>query len=291
MSYFDAAGAAGNLVITLLAGLLGLAVGSFLNVVIHRLPRMMLRESANFVAAERGETLPHADRYNLLLPRSACPHCGTAIAARHNVPLLGWLWLRGRCHACGAAISPRYPLVELITASLFALAAWRFGAAQQGLAIMLCCAFLVALAFIDADTMLLPDDLTLPLMWLGLLLNLNHYLAPLPDAVLGAAAGYVALWLIYWGFKLATGKEGMGYGDFKLMAALGAWLGWQALPFVLLSASALGAIVGIALVLLRRQERDQPIPFGPYLAVAGIMALLFGADWLSFGFYDYWHLP
>jgi leader peptidase (prepilin peptidase)/N-methyltransferase len=287
MSYLDAAATVGNPVIALLAGLLGLAVGSFLNVVIHRLPHMMLRESANFVASERGEALPHADRYNLLLPRSACPHCGAAVRARHNLPLLGWLWLRGRCHDCRVAIGLHYPAVELLTALLFAMVAWRFGATQHGLAVMLCCAFLVALAFIDARTMLLPDDLTLPLMWLGLLVNLNHTLTPLHDAVLGAAAGYLALWLIYWCFRLATGKEGMGYGDFKLMAALGAWLGWQALPFVLLSASALGAVVGIALVLLRRQERDQPIPFGPYLACAGVMALLFGANWLSFGLYDY----
>jgi leader peptidase (prepilin peptidase)/N-methyltransferase len=276
-----------NAFLCLAAGLLGLVVGSFLNVVIHRMPRMMLRETANFVAEERGEALPHADRYDLMLPRSACPHCHAALPARHLVPVLSWLVLRGRCGECKAPIGVRYLAVEVLTAALFALAAWRYGAGVAGLAAMACCAFLLALAFIDAHTMLLPDALTLPLLWLGLLVNLGHRFAPLHDAVLGAALGYAALWSIFWIFKLASGKEGLGYGDFKLMAALGAWLGWQALPFMLLSASALGAAAGIALVLAGRHERGQAIPFGPYLAIAGMLALLYGSDWLSFGIYDY----
>lgn len=279
--------APGNLALSLAAALLGLLVGSFLNVVIYRLPRMMARDTANFIAQERGEALPHTDRFDLLLPRSHCPHCHATPRPWQMVPVLGWLLLRGRCGSCGGAISWEYPLVELLSAALFGLAGWHFGLGLTGAAAMLCCAALLALAVIDAQTMLLPDDLTLPLMWLGLLVNLQNRFVPLHDAVLGAMAGYGALWLIFWVFKLATGKEGLGYGDFKLMAALGAWLGWQALPFVLLSASALGAMVGIALVLAKRHERDQPIPFGPYLAVAGILALLYGADWLSFGIYDY----
>lgn len=287
MSFLDAYGIPHNTAISLMAGLLGLLVGSFLNVVIHRLPKMMLRETANFVAHERGEALPHAGRYDLLLPRSTCPHCQTALPAHHNVPVLSWLLLRGRCGECKAPIGVRYPAVELLTAAVFALVAWHFGAGLTGLAAMTCCAFLIALGCIDAETMLLPDDLTLPLLWLGLLVNLNHRIVPLQDAVLGAAIGYASLWLIFWIFKLATGKEGLGYGDFKLMAALGAWLGWQALPFVLLSASALGAIAGIALVLAKRHERGQAIPFGPYLAIAGMLALLYGGNWLSFGIYDY----
>lgn len=287
MPLLEAYALTNNSAITLAAALLGLLVGSFLNVVIHRLPKMMLRETDNFVAQERGEALPHAGRYDLMLPRSACPHCQTRLPAHHNVPVLSWLLLRGRCGECRAPIGLRYPAVELLAAALFALAAWRFGAGLTGLAIMGCCAFLIALAFIDAETMLLPDALTLPLLWLGLLVNLGHRIVPLPEAVLGAAGGYVLLWLIFWGFKLVTGKEGLGYGDFKLMAALGAWLGWQALPLVLLSASALGAVVGIALVASGRHDRNQAIPFGPYLAIAGMLALLYGSDWLSFGVYDY----
>ncbi|MFS2117525.1 prepilin peptidase, partial [Herbaspirillum frisingense] len=244
MHFLEAYALPGNPALAGLAALLGLLVGSFLNVVIHRLPIMMLRETANFVAMERGEALPHQDRYDLWLPHSACPHCARPLAPWHKLPVLSWLLLRGRCSFCQARISARYPLVELLTALLFALVAWRFGLGATGLAVMLCSAFLIALAFIDADTMLLPDDLTLPLLWLGLLVNLNHRLVALPDAVLGAAAGYGVLWLIFWIFKLVTGKDGLGYGDFKLMAALGAWLGWQALPLVLLLASVMGALLG-----------------------------------------------
>ncbi|WP_432240508.1 prepilin peptidase [Herbaspirillum robiniae] len=287
MLFLEAYAEPNNAFYSLAAAVLGLLVGSFLNVVIHRMPKMMLRETANFVAQERGEALPHTGRYDLLLPRSACPHCETPLPPHHNVPVLSWLLLRGRCGECRAPIGIRYIVVELLTAAIFALAAWKFGAGVTGLAIMACCAVLIALSFIDAETMLLPDDLTLPLLWLGLLVNTAQRVVPLQDAVLGAAAGYAVLWLIFWIFKLATGKDGLGYGDFKLLAALGAWLGWQALPFVLLSASALGALAGIALVVAGRHERGQAIPFGPYLSIAGMLALLYGSDWLSFGIYDY----
>ncbi|WP_443114687.1 prepilin peptidase [Herbaspirillum seropedicae] len=287
MPFLEAYALPGDPILCALAALLGLLVGSFLNVLIHRLPIMMLRESANFVAQERGETPPHHDRYDLWLPSSACPHCATPLPWRHKLPVLSWLLLRGRCGHCQAAISLRYPVVELLTAALFAFAAWRFGLGVTGLAVMACTATLVALAFIDAQTMLLPDDLTLPLMWLGLLVNLTHRLVPLQDAVLGAAAGYGVLWLIFWLFKLITGKDGLGYGDFKLMAALGAWLGWQALPVILLLASAMGAVLGLALMAAGRHRRGQAIPFGPCLASAGLLALLQGLDWLWRGLYDY----
>lgn len=287
MAFFDTYAEPYHAAYAALAGLLGLLIGSFLNVIIHRIPKMMARETANFVAHERGEALPHSDRYNVLLPSSTCPACGTRLPPHHNIPLLSYLFLRGRCGECKAPIAHRYPLVELLTGTLFALIAWHFGIGFHGLAAMTLCAFLIALAFIDLETMLLPDDLTLPLLWLGLLVNLGHRFVPLQDAVIGAAAGYAALWLVYWAFRLATGKDGLGYGDFKLLAALGAWLGWQALPFVLLTACMLGAVVGIALVLMKRQDRDHAIPFGPYLAIAGILALLYGSDWLSFGIYDY----
>jgi len=287
MSFLDALAFPGNAALAGAAALLGLLVGSFLNVVIHRVPLMMLRETANFVAGERGEALPHADRYNLWLPASACPHCAVPLALHHKIPVLSWLLLRGRCAFCANPISARYPLVELLTAMLFALLGWRFGLGLHGVALMVCASFLIALAVIDARTMLLPDDLTLPLMWLGLLVNVVHRLVPLQDAVLGAMAGYGVLWLIYWIFKLATGKEGLGYGDFKLMAALGAWLGWQALPLVLLLASALGAVLGLALMGFGRHQRGQAIAFGPCLATAGMLTLLMGHNWLTQLLYDF----
>lgn len=267
-----------------LAFLLGLLVGSFLNVVIHRLPKMMEAEWQAQCAELRGELppdVPHPEgrtRYNLWQPRSACPHCGHAIAALENVPLLSWLWLRGRCSACGARISARYPLVELLTALLSAAVAWKWGPSVATLGALLLVWALVALAFIDFDTTLLPDSLTLPLLWLGLLFNLNGHFTSLPDAVIGAAAGYLVLWTVYWLFKLATGKEGMGYGDFKLLAAIGAWLGWQMLPVTLLLSSVVGAGVGIAMIALVKHDRRVPIPFGPYLAGGGLVALFFGAD-------------
>jgi leader peptidase (prepilin peptidase)/N-methyltransferase len=262
---------------TLAAGVLGLLVGSFLNVVIYRIPKMMQRESDNYVAHETGKELPHTDRFNLMMPRSACPHCGHQITALENIPVLSWLMLRGKCSACKAPISARYPAIELVTGLLSALLIWTFGSGWMGLATLAFAWFLLAMTMIDFDTQLLPDDLTYPLLWLGLLLNLNATFVPLRDAVIGAAAGYLVLWAIYWLFKLATGKEGMGYGDFKLLAALGAWLGWQMLPTIILLSSVVGALVGIGLIVFAKRGRDKPIPFGPYLAAAGLIALLYGA--------------
>lgn len=257
------------------ATLFGLLVGSFLNVVIHRLPKMMEADWAAQAAELRGETAIEAPRYNLVAPRSACPKCGTQIAAWHNVPVVSWLLLRGRCAHCAAPIPFRYPLVEALTGLLAGSAVAVYGATAAGLGAMLLIFFLVALAFIDLDTQLLPDDLTLPLLWLGLAFNLGGTYVPIASAVIGAMAGYGILWTIYWTFKLVTGKEGMGYGDFKLLAALGAWFGWQALPSIILLASAVGAAVGVSMIVFARHQREVPIPFGPYLAGAGLLALFF----------------
>ncbi|SFA92892.1 type 4 prepilin peptidase 1 Aspartic peptidase. MEROPS family A24A [Collimonas sp. OK607] len=278
--------AAGSLLPTALAAVFGLLIGSFLNVVIHRLPIMMQRESDNYVAHESGKPLPHTERYNLVVPRSACPQCKRQIGALENVPVLSYLALRGKCAGCKTPISIRYPLVEALTGALSALLIWHFGSGWLGLATLVFVYLLIAMTFIDADTQLLPDDLTLPLLWIGLLLNLSGLFVPLQDAVIGAAAGYLSLWTIYWAFKLLTGKEGMGYGDFKLLAALGAWLGWKMLPIVILFSSLVGAAVGIALIVFTRHGRDKPIPFGPYLAAAGLLALLYGRTILEtyFGF-------
>ncbi|AWA04895.1 prepilin peptidase [Aeromonas hydrophila] len=258
--------------------LFSLMIGSFLNVVIHRLPIMLEREwQAEYLGYFNPETQPQQeDRYNLMVPRSACPHCGHAITAMENIPLLSWLWLKGRCRECQAPISARYPLVELLTALLSLVVAATFPPGWGLLAALLLTWVLVALTFIDLDKMLLPDQLTLPLLWGGLLFNLTGRFVPLADAVIGAMAGYLVLWSLYWAFKLLTGKEGMGYGDFKQLAALGAWLGWQALPIVLLLSSLVGAFIGIGLILLRNHHQNKPIPFGPYLAIAGWIALLWG---------------
>jgi len=266
----------GSIFPTVIAGLFGLMIGSFLNVVIHRLPKMMQRESDNYVAHESGKPLPHTDRYNLVVPRSACPHCNHQIAAWENVPVISYLLLKGKCVKCKAPISARYPIVEVLTGAVSALLVWRFGSGFAGLATLVFAYMLIAMTFIDADTQLLPDDLTFLLLWCGLLINISGMFATLPEAVIGAAAGYLSLWSIYWIFKLATGKEGMGYGDFKLLAALGAWLGWKMLPVIVLLSSAVGAIVGIALIVFAKHGRDNPIPFGPYLAAAGMLALLYG---------------
>lgn len=256
--------------------LLGLAVGSFLNVVIHRLPRMLERDWQAQCAELRGEAAGSAPLYNLWTPRSACPSCGHQISARENIPVLSWLWLRGRCASCGAGISARYPLVELLAAILSAAAAREFGFGLAAAGAILFIWALIALAFIDLDTTLLPDDLTLPLLWGGLLFNLFGIFTSLQSAVIGAMAGYISLWGVYWLFKLATGKEGMGYGDFKLLAAIGAWLGWELLPVTILLSSVVGAAAGIAMVLLVRHDRRIPIPFGPYLAGGGVVALFYG---------------
>lgn len=257
------------------AGIFGLLIGSFLNVVIYRVPIMMQRESDNYVAQESGRELPHTERFNLIVPRSACPHCGHRISALENIPVLSWLFLRGRCSECQAQIPWRYPLVELVSGLLAAGLIWHFGSGWQGLSALLFAWLLLAMTGIDLDTQLLPDDLTYPLLWCGLLFNLKATYVPLPDAVIGAVAGYLSLWSVYWLFKLTTGKEGMGYGDFKLLAALGAWLGWKMLPAIILLSSAVGAVVGIALIVFARHGRNKPIPFGPYLAGAGLIALVF----------------
>ncbi|OGA15001.1 MAG: methyltransferase [Betaproteobacteria bacterium RIFCSPLOWO2_02_FULL_66_14] len=256
----------------------GLCVGSFVNVVIHRLPKMMDREWRAQCAELAGREPNVEPRYNLAVPRSACPSCGHRIGALENVPVFSWIWLRGKCSACGAAIGARYPIVELACGVIAAYAASRHGFTLAALGTLFFCCSLIALAWIDFDTQLLPDDLTLPLLWAGLALNLGGTFAPLGSAVMGAIAGYLALWLIYWMFKLVTGKEGMGYGDFKLLAAIGAWLGWQMLPLVILMSSIVGAVVGIALIAFDRDRRGKPIPFGPYLAAAGVIALLWGPE-------------
>ncbi|QDZ28923.1 A24 family peptidase [Noviherbaspirillum sp. UKPF54] len=261
---------------TVVAAIFGLLIGSFLNVVIHRLPKMMQRESDNYVAQESGQPLPHTDKYNIMVPRSACPQCGHQITALENIPILSYLFLRGKCAECKAPISARYPIVELLTGALSGFLVWRFGSGLAGLSTLAFAYLLIAMTFIDLDTQLLPDDLTLPLLWCGLLVNLNSAFVPLNDAVIGAVAGYLSLWSIYWLFKLTTGKEGMGYGDFKLLAALGAWLGWKMLPVIILLSSLVGALVGLSLILFARHGRDTPIPFGPYLAAAGLIALLYG---------------
>ena len=279
------------------AFLLSLMVGSFLNVVIHRLPIMldrqwraqaseMLAEGAATDAGSAADGAPAAApaaRYNLVTPRSACPHCGALIRAHQNIPVVSWLLLGGKCANCKARISPRYPIVELATAVLSAAVVWRFGFHWQSVAALFITWALVALTVIDLDHQILPDLITIPLLWLGLLASLAwqpSLVPPAPtdptSAILGAAAGYLSLWSVYWAFKLLTGKEGMGYGDFKLFGALGAWMGWQMLPLVLLLSAFTGAVVGIGLIVARGRDRNIPIPFGPYLAAAGWIALMWG---------------
>jgi leader peptidase (prepilin peptidase)/N-methyltransferase len=257
--------------------LLGLVVGSFLNVVIYRLPLMMesrwRRDCCELLEVEPGREDPPL---NLATPNSHCPHCKAAIRPWQNIPVLSYLLLGGRCASCGADISPRYPAIELVTGLMTMALAWYFDVSWALLGAMLFTWALISLTMIDVDHQLLPDDITLPLLWLGLLFNLGGTFTDLQAAVIGAMAGYLVLWSIYWLFKLLTGKEGMGYGDFKLLAALGAWLGWQALPLIILLSSLVGAVVGIALMIVKRRGREIPIPFGPYLAAAGWIALLWG---------------
>jgi len=263
-----------------------LVIGSFLNVVIHRLPIMMerdWREQAAELAKTPLKTELPEDRFDLLVPRSRCPSCGTLIKAWQNIPVVSYLLLGGKCSKCRESISARYPLVELMTAGLAALCAWRFGVGLEAVMAIIMTLALVPVAMIDADTQLIPDSIVLPLMWVGLAMSLfapvtgaeTLFIAP-EDAIVGAMAGYLSLWSIYWLFKLITGKEGMGYGDFKLLAALGAWLGWQQLPLIILMSAMVGAIVGIALMVFRKHERSVPIPFGPYLAAAGWITMLWG---------------
>ena len=261
--------------------LLGLVVGSFLNVVILRLPRHMRAELAEACADLRNEAAePVANRWfgldYLISPPSTCPNCGHAIRAWENIPVLSYLLLRGRCSSCSSAIGVRYPLVELATGLLSLLVVLHFGATLAGTAALLLVWALIAMTVIDLDEQLLPDQLTLPMVWVGLLVNISGTFTDLTSAVIGAAAGYLSLWLVFQLFRMLTGREGMGYGDFKLLAVFGAFLGWQLLPQVILLSSLVGAVVGIGLVLLRGRDRQIPIPFGPYLAVAGLIALLWG---------------
>lgn len=258
------------------AALFGLTLGSFLNVVVHRLPKMLEREWREQCAWLQGVGTEAGKPYNLVLPGSACPQCGHTIRWYENIPLLSWLALRGRCSQCHNPIPVRYPLVEALTGILFAAAAWQWGLGQDVLWIWTLLAALVALAFIDFDTQLLPDNITLPLAWLGLLANLEGRFVPLDEAVLGAVAGYLSLWSVFHLFKLLTGKEGMGFGDFKLLAALGAWMGWKMLLPIVLLASVAGAVVGVALILMKGQSRDKPIPFGPWLVIGGGVSLFWG---------------
>jgi leader peptidase (prepilin peptidase)/N-methyltransferase len=262
-----------------LAGLLGLLIGSFLNVVIRRLPRMLERRWAAECADIRGEAAPAAERFDLIAPPSHCPRCGHVIRWHENIPVLGYLALRGRCAACRAPIGLRYPLVELATGALFAWCVWHMPGQLAALAWCGFAAALLALALIDWDTTLLPDDLTLPLLWGGLLASIAGFTGvALADAVWGAVAGYASLWIVHWLFKRIAGKEGMGHGDFKLLAALGAWFGWQALVPIVLMASVIGIIAGLALKFTRGLREGGYVPFGPFLAIAGFTAMLFGSD-------------
>ena len=265
-----------------------LAVGSFLNVVIHRLPIIMQstwrEQCTEFLAAENSSTEDSAateeknEKYNLLIPRSACPKCGHQITALENIPVISYLFLRGRCSDCGAAISMRYPAVELTTAILSVITALHFGYSLQALAALGFTWALIPLFLIDFDHQILPDSITLPLLWSGLLLSLFNLFVDSHTSIIGAVAGYLSLWTIFHVFKLLTGKEGMGYGDFKLLGALGAWVGWQSLPVVILFSSVVGAAIGITLILFKGRDHSQPMPFGPFLAAAGWMTLLWGND-------------
>ena len=257
--------------------LVGLCVGSFLNVVIHRLPKMLERDWKAQCAELRGEEATDEPRYNLFVPRSACPACGHMITPQENIPVVSWLLLGGKCKSCKARISARYPVVEILGGVLAVAAIVAFGATAKGAAACVLLWTLVALTMIDADTQYLPDDLTLPLLWAGLLVNLFGLFAPLYDAVIGAIAGYVSLWSVYWIFKIVRRKEGMGYGDFKLLAALGAWLGWEALLPIVLVSSIAGAVVGIALIVFKGRDHAVPFAYGPYLATAGAITLFFGS--------------
>jgi len=264
-----------------------LLFGSFLNVVIYRLPIMMERDWR--AQAKELEDMPFEDvaetRFNLMTPRSRCPHCGDAIHAWQNVPVLSYLVLRGRCRACKTPISLRYPTIELVTGLLCAFVAWRFGFGPEGIMAIVMTLALVPITMIDADHQLIPDSIVYPLLWIGLGMSLWH---PLPDAnvlfiapdraIVGALAGYLSLWSVYWLFKLVTGKEGMGHGDFKLLAALGAWLGWQSLPTIILMSAVVGATFGIGMIVLRGRDRSVPMPFGPFLAAAGWITMLYGAE-------------
>lgn len=263
----------------LTALIFGVVVGSFINVVVFRLPVMLerrWRDQANEILKPRKTRTRNVKPFNLVHPASHCPHCDHQIRAWENIPILSFLWLRAKCSSCGKSISWRYPIVELVCGVLAAAVAWRYGYGATAIAGILFTWALVALAFIDYDTQLLPDDITLPLLWLGLLANIANIITPLSSAVIGAVAGYGSLWIVYQGFKLITGKEGMGFGDFKLLAALGAWLGWQQLPLIVMLSSLIGAVVGMSFIVFFGRDRGLPIPFGPFLCAAGWVAFMWG---------------
>jgi leader peptidase (prepilin peptidase) / N-methyltransferase len=272
-----------NLVIFIsMSVILGLMFGSFLNVVIYRMPKMMERDWHNNCLALQGKEVPEQTPFTLASPRSSCPKCKHSISALENIPIISYLLLGGKCKACKTSISMRYPLVEALTGALLGLIAYQFGYTYTTLFAWLFTLALIALTFIDFDTQLLPDDITLPLLWLGLLFNLNSGFTDLKSAVIGAVIGYLILWSIYWLFKIVTKKEGMGYGDFKLLAAIGAWFGWQLIPAVILLSSVLGATIGIALIVLKGKSGQTAIPFGPFLALGGIAALFYGQQLARF---------
>ncbi|MBK3845169.1 prepilin peptidase [Stutzerimonas xanthomarina] len=270
--------ASNTLAFVLCALVLGLLVGSFLNVVIHRLPIMMQRDWRAQAREFLELPVEPTTTFNLILPNSHCPQCDHEIRPWENIPLVSWLALRGKCSSCRAPISSRYPLVELLCGVLSGYVAWHFGFSWQAGAMLLLTWGLLAMSMIDVDHQLLPDSLVLPLLWLGLIVNYFGLFAPLPDAVWGAVAGYLSLWSVYWLFKLVTGKEGMGYGDFKLLAMLGAWGGWQVLPLTILLSSVVGAVLGTIMLRIQKADSGTTIPFGPYLAIAGWVALLWGGE-------------
>ena len=259
-----------------LCSIAGLLVGSFLNVVIYRLPKMMERDWRRQCAELSGDPVEGVPPFNIVRPRSACPHCGHKITALENIPVASYVFLRGRCSRCHAPIAARYPGVEILSGLISGFIAWHFGYGVATFAALVFVWAMIALAFIDMDTQLLPDDITLPLLWGGLLINLGDGFTDIRSAIIGAVAGYLALWSVYWCYKLVTGREGMGYGDFKLLAVIGAWLGWQMLPLVILFSSLTGAVVGIGLVLIAKHGRHVPIPFGPYLVGGSFVALFWG---------------
>ena len=265
----------------LLCALIGLIVGSFLNVVILRLPRMLEQTSRQEYYEKEVPSPKTGASISLSRPRSYCPHCSQSIKPWHNIPLISWVLLLGKCAHCGVSISIRYPLVEIVTSALSAATAYKFGFGPECFSALILIWILIALIGIDIDTQLLPDNLTMPLLWSGLGCNIFAIWTTLPSAVLGAMLGYLSLWSVYWLFKLATGKEGIGYGDFKLLAALGAWFGWQAIPLMILLSSSVGAILGVTILLIRQQDSDTPLPFGPYLGGTGILMLFFGDNLIT----------
>ncbi|WP_428239731.1 prepilin peptidase [Gynuella sp.] len=262
--------------LTTIVFIFGLLIGSFLNVVIFRLP-VMMKNSWTIEASEFLELkTPKLDKINLIKPDSTCPKCGHKIRAWENIPVISYLFLKGKCASCKTGISPRYPIIELVTAAFSGLIAWQFGWSMETTYLLVFVWTLISLTMIDFDTQLLPDSLVLPLLWLGLIANLNSTFTSLNEAVIGAVAGYLSLWLVYWLFKLTTGKEGMGYGDFKLFAAFGAWFGWQSLPLIILLSAAVGSVIGIGLILVKGRDKNIPIPFGPYLCGAALVYIFWG---------------